>query len=338
MPLSLQWIDGLSQPETENLMNFFFETLPNTRSENQDLIWDHILSISKVLSSVCTAWNAKEYPMSSKYQSCNFTDPCILQNKLSKFIYRDSATMTEMQDIYNEFFTPFSAFEFALIVDARTQHKNFSLLDTRITRLRALDKTFENVQIFRMGSKESDAAIKVNEVYKILHGYAKNYSKCDNDFPELFTNGTWFIKPDSQVEYHWRKTGVLLDSESEDVAMFIILPRLFIRLCLLFSLNNFLLMFFNSNIASLINRFTYQICIVFVFYVFPSVPFSIAFTFEVLIHYAYRKISGCACKVQKKFPILKLIKLSLPFRPRFDNMRMYKRRMRKVQSTQNQKI
>ena len=65
----------------------------------------------------------------------------------------------------------------------------------------------------------------------------------DNDFPELFTNGTWFIKPDSQVEYHWRKTGVLLDSESEDVAMFIILPRLFIRLCLLFSLNNFLLMF-----------------------------------------------------------------------------------------------
>ena len=85
-----QWINGISEPETKNLVKFFSETSTNTRSENQDLIWDHILSISKVLSSVCTAWNAKEYPMSSKYQSCNFTDPCILQDKLKSIYYRDN--------------------------------------------------------------------------------------------------------------------------------------------------------------------------------------------------------------------------------------------------------
>ena len=330
-----QWINGISEPETKNLMKFFSETSTNTRSENQDLIWDHISSISIVFNSTCAAWNAEENPMSKKYQSCNFTDPCMLLDTL-KVMYRDSTTMTEMQDMYNEFFTPFSAFEFALSADAGSQHNNFSLLDTRIRTLRALDKTYESIQMFRMGSRKSDVALKVNKVYGILHGYTMNYSKCFNDFPQLMTNGVYFINPSPDLEKKWRKTGVLLDSEPGNIAMFVILRRLLIRLCLLFSLNNFILMFFNSNLASLIYRFINQICIILVFCIFPRVPFSIAFTFEVLIHFAYRKISGCACKIQKKFPILKLIKLSLPFRPRFDNMRMYKRRMRKVQSRQNQ--
>ena len=357
----IQWENGKSEPETENLMNFFFRTVTNTQLENRVLIWEYLSEIAMLASNVCSVWNAKENPWSVKYQSCNFFDPCILSKRLKNMksnVAKRDQYMAEMQNIYYENFTPFSAFVLALNADSKNHksssskitilkslekiyetfhmfvfaltadlqtHQNLTLLQTlekRIEKLKSLEKTCDNLQ---SSSRNSDVALEVEEVYNIVIGYTISYSECLNHYPTLMNHEK--VNPYPRTRADWIGNGLMPNTESNDVPLMAVLKRMLIRLSLLFSLNNFIVNFCNSNIASLIQCFISHIAIILIFFSCPIVPFSIAFTVELLANYVYRKSSGCVCQIQKNFPMLKIIKNSkMSLRRRFimKNSKMYK--------------
>ena len=337
-------MDGISEPETVNLINFFSQTVQNTRSENQDFIRSYISTIEQIFAGVCISYNSEYGRMSAEYRSCNFSDPCVLAKKL-KNMNLNADAMIEMQYLYDEQFTPFSAFELALDGGARP---TLNLSVVRNTKLKSLEQTLERLPVFHMVTRKSDVSIEVKEIYDILKGYTKSYSECLTHFPDLMRNDSnlLIITPNPRTRKHWNSHNLLLYTESNDVPIIVITRRVLIRLFLLFSLNNSLVLFFNSNIASLINGFILNITVCWIFCFHPIVPFSIAFTEEVLNHHAYRKVSGCICKIKKKLPIMKEIKkykvqkeikkFKMQLQSRVVNIRMYKHRMRKLQLSQSQ--
>ena len=78
-------MDGISEPETVNLINFFSQTVQNTQSENQDFIRSYISTIEQIFAGVCISYNSEYGRMSAEYRSCNFSDPCVLAKKLKKY-------------------------------------------------------------------------------------------------------------------------------------------------------------------------------------------------------------------------------------------------------------
>ena len=352
----LDFEDGSSLPETENLMRVFLQIVTNTKLQNQALIWNYLDSISMVTSSICNIWNQEKDPWSVKFHSCYFSDPCILAKKLLNMnsisdLAKRNQYMTEMQDIYDQHFTPFSSFVLALKTDANN-HKSSS---SKITILKSLEKIYEAFQMFfvtltadlqtdqnltllqrfekrieklkntykdsqtsRMGSRKSYVASEVKEVFDILIGYTRSYSKCLNNFPVLMKSDKAIVYPLPGTREAWIGSGLMPNTESNDVPLMVVLKRMLIRLSLLFSLNNYIVNFCNSNIASFIQCFIMHVLIIWMFVSYPIVPFSIAFTVELLAHYVYRKLSGCVCKIQKNFPMLKIIKNSkMSIRRRF---------------------
>ena len=361
----IDWEDGSSLPETENLMSIFLQVVTNTKLQNQALIWNYLDSISMVTSSMCNIWNQEKDPWSVKYQSCNFSDPCILSKKL---VYMNSVSdvskrnqyVAEMQDIYDEHYTPFSSFLFALEADAKTNQKssskitilkslekiyeafkmfivaltsdlqtdqNLTLLqkcEKRIEKLKSMEKSHEDLQILQNSSRKNNVAL---QVYNIVIGYTQSYSECLDNFPALMKGDKAIVNPLPGTRENWIASGLMPNTESNDVPLMFVLRRKFIRLSLFFSLNNYVVNFFNSNIASVIQCFIMHALIIWMFIRYPIVPFSIAFTVELLACYVYRKLSGCVCQIQKNFPMLKLIKNSkMSLRRRFimKNSKMYK--------------
>ena len=81
------------------------------------------------------------------------------------------------------------------------------------------------------------------------------------------------------------------------------LNLLYLYLCL----NHHQMIYINSFSALLSSLWWFQIGIMWIYLVFPTVPFGIALALEVIQHDAYRKIFGCACRIKKKLPILKVL-------------------------------
>ena len=363
IPMLVQWMFEYSGTETENLMNMFHRTVLNTRSENRNLIWSHVTTMAILLSGVCDLWKKAEKPISEKYQSCNFTDPCILMEKLNNMYYHSDSLkrdqyMTDMQDVYDQYFTPLSAFVFALEADSQT-HQNSTFLEKltkrlrhspekdekskniealyrrlkKITTLKLLDKMYDNLHIFRKGSRKGNFSDEVMEIYDILTGNIEAYSECLSKFPDLMKKDPEKLYLSPEMEKDWKKSGLILNTEFNDVPLIVIFRRIFIRKSLLFSLNNDNIMFVISNIASLIQCIISQLTIFLLFSSYPIVPFSLAFTIEVSAYHSYKKVFGCICRIKKKLFMLKLIKkYKMQFQLRFATMRMYKRRMRKIQT------
>ena len=268
--------------------------------------------------------------------------------------------MVEMQDVYDEHYTPFSSFLFALEADAEANqsssskitilkslekiyeafhmfivaltadlqtNQNLTLLqrfEKRIEKLKSMEKTYEDLQIFKNSSRKNNVAL---EVSNIVIGYTRSYSDCLKKFPVLMKGDKAIVNPLPGTREVWIAGGLMPNTESNDVPLMIVLRRMLIRLSLFFSLNNYIVNFCNSNIASLIQCFIMHALIIWMFISHPIVPFSIAFTAELLAHHVYRKLMGCVCKIQKNFTMLKIIKNSkMSLRRRFiiKTSKMYK--------------
>lgn len=106
-----------------------------------------------------------------------------------------------------------------------------------------------------------------------------------------------------------------------------LLHHLYLYLCL----NHHQMIYINSIVAVFSAFWFYQICIGTIFCIFPIVPLWIILTFELTGHYIYGKIFG---KIRKKPPILTALLTTTRMQhvtriPKFDTMRMYKRRKKK---------
>ena len=178
------------------------------------------------------------------------------------------------------------------------------------------EDTFKRLQI---DASDSELREEIKNTFNLMLDLIEEYYNCLQHFPTLkdLTLEINEVRSTNMEKLGKWKFGDSLKSY---------LNLLYLYLCL----NHHQMIYINSFLALLSSLWWFQIGIMWIYLVFPTVPFGIALALEVIQHYAYRKIFGCACRIKKKLPILKVLtQARTPKIPRFDNMRMYRRRRRK---------
>ena len=296
-----------------------------TPSELRKRILDSISLVAFLIKSTCNAW--KELSI-DKYKSCDFSASCDLLESFNKILLNETARemyMTEIQDVFDKHFDYWDVFVLATKSDQLLLSETFAHLKDKLQGDR-----FEKLPI---STNESEFNREIKKVFNLFLDLTEAYYDCRQRFPDLkdFRMQLTLVAQDA----HTKKELARHDTNSEGYKIAGSIQRLLNHLYLHLCLNHHEMIYINSIVAVFSAFWVGQIVIVLIFYIFPTLPFGVALTLEVIHHFVYRKMFGCACTIKKKLSILKVLaptrkQLIIPKIPKFDNMRMYKRRKKKI--------
>ena len=308
--------------ESRNIVETFYKTLYKGPSEIRGYIRHSILEMTVLFKTICDAWNAAEY---EKYKTCNIVDPCVMYNNFKNMVYNSAKEelINEVQNIFDNHFNPFHAFILAMEIDTEV-HEKVGLKDTK-----PMPVNRKPTKRLRISPKENIKTQEVKMNFNKFLEFNESYMNCTKKFPEL-TDYHKHSKSNMSLEELHEK----LQNQQPDVQAFYSakgFQRILIYLSLFLSMNNYTMVIMNSCSSTFPIFLFLKIMIVAVFCICPTIPFSIAYLFELLIYSTYGKAQKCHCKIMKKSPILKIIRKSKEeLKPKKLTMRMYKRRLRRM--------
>ena len=316
---------------TLNTINTFRELNGDGRgtpSEIRERILDSISMVAFIIKNLCKVWKS---PKSDRYQkTCDLSIACDLRSILDKMLNwklnkrANEIYLIEVQDTFNNHFDYLDVFMVANKIDQAIKSTFRTYQDQ--------GDVFQKLQI---DPSDSDLRKEIKITFNLLLDLSEAYYDCRQHFPHLedFKMDISFVKEVGTTREGKKLVRLKNQPEwkfAESLKRY--LNLLYLYLCL----NHHQMIFINSIVALLTAFWWFHIGIVLLYCVFPTVPFGIALSLEALQHYAYRKLFGCACRIKKKLSILKVLAQArthhMPKIPKFDNMRMYKRRKRKVDS------
>ena len=322
--------------ETWNIVHTFRELNGDgkgTPSEIRRRILDSISMIAFIISNLCDVW--KDPTNREQYQSCDFSTAYRLHrilDKMRKPNKTESETyLFEVQDIFDNHFDYWNVFVVANKVNQKEFGSTFRIFKGK--QFQDQKDIFKRLQI---DTSDSKLRKEMKNTFNLFLDLSEEYYNCLQHFPDL---KDYLMEVSFMKEVGTTSEGnkiMKLESNQPEWKFAESLKRNLNLLYLYLCLNHRQMIYINSTVALLSAFWWFHIGIVLLYCVFPTVPFGIALSLEAFQHYAYRKIFGCACRIKKKLSILKVLAQArrhhMPKIPKFDNMRMYKRRKRKVDS------
>ena len=297
----------------------------DTPTEIQKVTLSYISMVASVIKNACETWND---PSFNKYKSCKFSESCSLHRTLEKMLSDKSTTekyLSEIQEIFDMYFDYWDFFLLANRADREvlSQMKRFAYLKTELQ-----GKSFKKLHIH---SHEKQLKKEMKNAFNTFLDLIETYHVCLEEFPELefleikigqFLN-------DQSFKINWNG----LDQE-KGISVSEVLPQVLNQIYLQLCLNNHQMIYINSILSVYPTICLLQVCIAVIFCIFPKVPLWIVLTFEIAWHYFYGKIFRRSGNIRERLPMLTFL-LSTRTQhfitiPRFDTMRMYKRRRRKI--------
>ena len=295
-------------------------------SEIRKFVSGHISMVASIFKNTCEAWN---HPQFNKYKSCKLSGLCSLHGTFEKMFDKELTTekyLTKIQEIFDNHF---DYWDF-LLVAYRADHeflshkKGFTYLKAEIQ-----ENIFKKLPI---DSNENELQKEMKNAFNIFLDLIESYYECLEQIPELkkmsIRLGQILNDVPIEIKLHGLAQENALISVSEALQQF--LNQLYLQLCL----NNHQMIYINSIVSVFRTFWFFQVGIMIIFCFFPIVPLWIVLTFEIIWGYIYGKLFGNRGSIRKRLPILTIL-LSKSTEhitkiPKFDNMRMYKRRRRKI--------
>ena len=312
---------------TLNTINTFRELNGDGRgtpSEIRERILDSISMVAFIIKNLCKVWKS---PKSDRYQkTCDLSIACDLRSILEKRLnlkLNNKASkiyLIEVQDTFNNHFDYLDVFTVANKIDQAIKSTFRTYQDQ--------GDVFQKLQI---DPSDSDLRKEIKIAFNLLLDLSEAYYDCRQHFPHLedFKMDISFVKLVGTTTEGNKL--VKLDSNQPEWKFADSLKRYLNLLYLYLCLNHHQMIYINSIVAVFSAFWFYQICIAIIFCIFPIVPLWIILIFELTGHYIYKKIFG---KIRGRPPILTALLTTtrtqhIPKIPKFDTMRMYKRRKKK---------
>ena len=303
-----------------------------TPSEIQNRILNSITMVAFIIKNVCLSWKD---PNLDQYKSCDFSIACDLHSLFEKMLLNKTATkpyLSEVQDIFDSHFNYWNVFVIAEKVDQEVIFESSSYF--KALKAKYQEGVFENLPI---GESESDLSKDVKNIFNLFLDFNEAYFDCLHQFPKLKEHKMTISYVFEGANKKKRLVKVKDNQNSEGFKMAGSLIRNFNYLYLYLCLNHHVMIYINSFVAMSSTIWWLQFGIVLIYCIFSIIPFGITLTLEVFWHYIYRKVFGCDCRIKKKLEILEILAstrppLIKPKVPKFDNMRKYNRRRRKIAS------
>ena len=309
-----------------SIFDVFHEMKDATPSEIQEHVSSLISLVALMIKNTCEAYNDPDY--NQYLSSCNFSGSCSLHETFEKMFANELTRekyITEIQEIFENHFDSWNFF----LLPNRADQEEISQIE-RFAHWKAeiQENRFKKLQI---ESSENELTKEMKTFFNIFLDFIEAYDDCLEHF-------SYFLKEDLKIEVDQLLNGFKpieirlrgIDSKggiSVSLAFQQLLHHLYLYLCL----NHHQMIYINSIVAVFSAFWFYQICIAIIFCIFPILPLWIILIFELTGHYIYKKIFG---KIRGRPPILTALLTTtrtqhIPKIPKFDTMRMYKRRKKK---------